>query len=78
MLSCREVLDLVTEYLEGAMPGEGRMKFERHVAICTPCRGLLSQMRETIRLSGTLREETLAPETREALVDAFRDFHEHA
>ena len=76
MLSCREIVQLVTEYLEGTMPPETRLRFERHVAICPPCRGFLGQMRETLRVSGELPEESLSPETREALLEAFRDWEE--
>jgi predicted anti-sigma-YlaC factor YlaD len=74
VLSCREIVQLVTEYLEGAMPAEERLRFERHVAICPPCRGFLSQMRGTLRVSGELSEESLSPETRELLLHAFRDW----
>ena len=75
MLSCREIVQLVTEYLEGAMPSEQRIRFERHIAICPPCRAFLGQVRATIDLSGGLTEESLPPETRDALVSAFRDWN---
>ena len=78
MLSCREIVQLATEYLEGTMPPDARLRFERHVAICPPCRGFLGQMRETLRLGGELPEESLSPETREALLEAFRDWGEQS
>ena len=78
MLSCREIVQLATEYLEGTMPAEARLRFERHVAICPPCRSFLGQMRETLRLSGELPEESLSPETREALLEAFRDWEKQS
>ena len=74
MLSCREIVQLATEYLEGALPLEDRLRFERHIAICPPCRGFLGQMRELHRLSGEVAEETLSPEARAALLNAFRDW----
>ncbi len=74
MLTCREIVHLVTEYLDGAMPPEQRIRFERHIAICPPCRAFLAQVRETIHLSGKLTEESLSPKTRDALVSAFRDW----
>jgi anti-sigma factor RsiW len=74
MLSCREIVQLATEYLEGALPAEDRLRFERHIAICPPCRGFLAQMRETHRLSGEVTEESLSPQGREALLNAFRDW----
>jgi len=74
MLSCREIVQLATEYLEGALPVQDRLRFERHIAICPACRGFLAQMRETHRLSGQVTEESLSPEAREVLLSAFRDW----
>ena len=74
MLSCREIVQLATEYLEGALAADERMRFERHIAICPPCRGFLAQMRETRRLSLDVTEESLSPEARDALLGAFRDW----
>lgn len=74
MMSCREVVKLVTEYLEETLAPEDRVRFERHVAICPPCRGYLTQMRQTLRVAGSLSEESLSPDAREALMHAFRDW----
>ena len=74
MLTCREIVQLMTEYLEGTMPTEERLRFERHVAICPPCRGFLAQMREMLRLSGDVTEESISPEVRAELLAAFRDW----
>jgi anti-sigma factor RsiW len=73
-MTCRELVALVTEYLEGSLPGPERLRFERHVAVCSPCRAYLAQIRETIRVSGTLTEETISPEARDALLGAFSDW----
>ena len=74
MLTCREIVQLITEYLEDTMPPETRLRFERHVAICPACRGFLAQMRETLRLSGEITEESLSPAMRDELLAAFRDW----
>ena len=74
MVSCRELVELVTDYLEGALSPAERLRFERHLAICPPCRGFFAQMRETLRVTGRLTEESLSPETRAGLLDAFRDW----
>ncbi len=74
MLTCRDIVQLMTEYLEGTMPTEERLRFERHVAICPACRGFLAQMRETLRLSGDVTEESISPEVRAELLAAFRDW----
>jgi predicted anti-sigma-YlaC factor YlaD len=57
------------------MPAERRLLFEEHVAFCSWCRTYLDQMRETIRITGTLTEDDLSPETRDALLEAFRNWN---
>ena len=72
--SCQELVELVTDYLEGAPPPAERARFESHIADCGGCRAYLEQIRVTIRLSGTLRPEQLDPAAEEALLEAFRDW----
>lgn len=72
--TCRQVVELVTEYLEGGLATEERLAFERHVAICPPCRGYLSQLRRVSTVAGTLSEDDVPPHLRDALLDAFRDW----
>ncbi|HXV32449.1 MAG TPA: zf-HC2 domain-containing protein [Gaiellaceae bacterium] len=75
-LTCKELVEVVTDYLEDRLtPGE-RVRFEEHVAFCSWCRTYLEQMRETMRLTGALAEEDLSPEAREGLLQAFRDWKE--
>ena len=73
-ISCQELVELVTDYLDGALPPGERARFESHIADCDGCRAYLEQIRVTIRLSGTLRPEQLDPAAEEALLDAFRDW----
>jgi anti-sigma factor RsiW len=73
-LTCQELVEVVTDYLEGSMPAERRLLFEEHLAFCDWCRTYLEQMRATIRLTGTLREDDLDPEARDALLHVFRDW----
>ena len=75
-MSCRELVALVTEYLEGTLPRFERLRFERHVAVCPPCRAHLDQMRETIRASGAITEESISPSARDDLLEAFADWSE--
>ena len=51
-LSCRELVELVTEYLEGALPEGERARFEAHLANCAGCETYLEQVRATIALVG--------------------------
>lgn len=72
MLSCLEVVNLVTDYVEDQLSPAARLRFEQHVQICPPCRGFLTQMRATRRATGEIAPEPLSPALEEALVDAFR------
>ncbi|HET9325339.1 MAG TPA: zf-HC2 domain-containing protein [Methylomirabilota bacterium] len=71
-LPCRELVELVTDYLEDRLSPIDRARFEAHLTECEACRTYLEQFRETIRVLGRLPEESLSPEAREALLTAFR------
>lgn len=71
-LSCQELVELVTDYLEGALPEELHARFERHVDECSGCRTYLDQMRKTVAATGRLTPEQLTPEAEAALLAAFR------
>ena len=73
-ISCQEVVELVTDYLEGAMPAEEVARFEHHLSLCDGCIFYVEQIRMTIEAVGRIREEDIPPETRDELVAAFRDF----
>jgi anti-sigma factor RsiW len=71
-LTCRELVELVTDYLEDALDPVDRDRFEQHLVLCDGCARYLEQMRTTIALTGSLTEESLAPEVQERLLSAFR------
>ena len=71
-IECRDLVELLTDYLEGAMPDPERMRLEEHLAGCEGCARYLEQMRITIRLTGMLTEDQVPAEAREALLGAFR------
>jgi predicted anti-sigma-YlaC factor YlaD len=73
-ITCRELVELVSDYLEGALSAADRARFEEHLKGCEPCRTYLEQMRLVIEVSGRLSEESLDPEARDALLDAFRSW----
>jgi anti-sigma factor RsiW len=73
-ISCREIVELVTAYLEGALSERDRARFEAHLSGCDGCDNYLAQMRETIRITGTLTEDQVPEVTRTALLSAFRDW----
>jgi anti-sigma factor RsiW len=71
-IPCCELVELVTDYLEGALSPRQHARFEHHIAGCDGCTAYLEQMREAIRLTGTLREQQISPDARAALLHAFR------
>lgn len=73
-LPCRELVERITEYFEGALTAEERARFEEHLRICEGCETYLDQMRTTIRLTGRLGVESVSPEAKERLLRAFRGF----
>ena len=72
-LSCDELVELVTDYLEGALPADERDEVEKHLAICKGCVEYVRQMRQTIAMSGALHREPLSQDAREKLLRAFRE-----
>jgi anti-sigma factor RsiW len=73
-LTCQELVELVTHYLEGALDDETADRFEQHVALCPGCGTYLNQMRETAATLGEIPVETLSEEMQATLLDTFRDF----
>jgi anti-sigma factor RsiW len=71
-LVCQEMVELITDYLEDALPRSQRRRFEAHIAGCEHCTEYLAQMRATIRLTGQLRAEDLTPAMREEFSDLYR------
>ena len=71
-MPCRELVELVTDYLEDRLSPVDRARFEAHLAACEACRTYLEQFRQTIRVLGRLPEESLSLEARDVLLAAFR------
>jgi predicted anti-sigma-YlaC factor YlaD len=74
-LTCQELVEIVSDYLEGALPEEDRERFDAHLEDCEGCRRYLDQMRATIRVVGTLSEDDLAPDTKDQLLQLFREWN---
>lgn len=73
-ITCQELVELVTAYLEGALPPPDRARFETHLGDCEHCKAYVEQMRLTIRLLGHLEEASLPLTVWERLLAAFRDW----
>ena len=73
-LNCRELVELVTAYLEDDLSSGERKRFDAHLSGCDGCTMYVEQMRHTIEVTGTLREDDVPQEAEEALLRAFRDW----
>ena len=74
-MTCREVIELLTDYLEGTLPEATRARVDEHLATCPDCMTYVGQMRTTIGLLGRLREDDVPAPALDELVRAFRDWH---
>jgi anti-sigma factor RsiW len=77
-LSCQELVELVTDYLEGALSASDHDRFDAHIADCDGCREYLRQITLTVSLAGRLTPDQLDPAAETALLDAFRNWHARA
>jgi anti-sigma factor RsiW len=73
-LGCQEFVELVTAYLEGGLADADQRRFQEHLDACGNCTQYLEQIRQTIRVTGTLRPEDLSADAEEELLKAFRDW----
>ena len=73
-LSCKEFVELVTEYFEGAMPAEEKARFGAHLDFCDGCEIYLEQMAQTIQWTGKLTEEQVSEEAKTKLLKTFREW----
>ena len=73
-LACRDLVELVTDYLENALPPARRADFEAHLAGCGSCGRYMEQMRLTIKATGRLTEDAIDPAARDELLAIFRDW----
>jgi len=73
-ITCQEVVELVTEYLDRALPSDEATLFEQHINFCDGCIVYVEQMRSTVAAVGHVREEDVPPEAKERLMAAFREW----
>src|SRR4051794_38379587 len=71
-LTCRELVELINDYLEHELSEDERTRFEEHLVYCDPCVNYVGQMQRTVSLVGALREEDISPAARDELMAAFR------
>jgi anti-sigma factor RsiW len=73
-VNCRQVVELMTDYLDGALAAEDRVRFEEHIAGCDGCQAYLAQLKATREVVGRLAEESVPKTIEDELVKAFRDW----
>jgi anti-sigma factor RsiW len=73
-MTCRQMVELVTDYLEGRLPAAERERFEAHLARCDGCQAYVDQMRALIAELGETPEVALSPALEGDLLAAFRDW----
>ncbi len=73
-MTCAELVELVTAFLEGALDQDTERRFIEHLAICDGCETYVDQMRRTVAEVGQVEPESLPDETRDRLLEAFRTF----
>ena len=74
MLTCQQMTELVTEFLEGELPWRDWLRFQMHVGMCTHCRTHLGQMKGTISVMGSATVEEMPSEVRDELMERFRNW----
>jgi anti-sigma factor RsiW len=73
---CRQAVELVTDYLEGALSRRDTRRFEAHLEACDGCEEFLREIQATVRVLGSVQPDDLAPETRQGLIELYRQFLE--
>jgi anti-sigma factor RsiW len=73
-ITCQEVVELVTDYLDGELSAESASLFEQHLNFCDGCVWYVDQIRNTVDAVGEVREEDISPEAKDRLMTAFRDW----
>ncbi len=70
--TCRDMVELMNDYLEGALSQADSSRFEAHLSICDPCARYLEQIRESVTLTGKLTEVSVPQPVRDDLLETFR------
>lgn len=77
-MACQELVEVVTEYLEGTLAPSERKRFEAHLGRCDGCMTYLEQMRQMLAVLGRLAEESIPDQVRQDLLRALRDWKSSA
>ena len=76
-IRCQQVVELVTDFLEGVLDSATRSEFEAHLGLCPGCAEYVHQMQVTLRMVGQVPLDSLSTTSKADLLAAFRDFSAH-
>ncbi len=76
LITCRDLVEAVTAYLEGALSPDERTRVAAHLAVCAQCVAYVEEMETTIRVAGRLRDRAIATGTEQALLRLFHDWRQ--
>ena len=74
MMDCNELVELITDYLEGSLAASDRTRLDEHLRICDGCTSYLDQMRATLKALGNIPAGSVSQTARERLLNAFREW----
>ncbi len=74
MLTCQELTELITDYVEGRMSFTDRLRFQLHLGMCSHCRRYLKQVQLTVRCLGKLPVSPPPDPIRQELMSRFRSW----
>ena len=77
-MDCNELVELITDYIEGDLPAEDVKRLGEHLAECPGCQSYLEQMKQVIRTTGRLEEQHIPSEAKEELLQIFREWKKEA
>jgi anti-sigma factor RsiW len=77
-LVCQQAVELMSDYLDGALSRRDRRRLEAHLALCDACTAYLEQLRVTIAASGVVRADDLSPDVLDSLTELFERFRDES
>jgi len=72
--TCQELVELITEYLEGTLPSDDLVRFQEYLDLCSGCRIYVEQLRQVVETLGKLTEEEIPEKAKQELLRVFRDW----
>jgi predicted anti-sigma-YlaC factor YlaD len=76
-IPCVNVVEMVTDWMEGALDDETRALVEEHLVLCAPCGAYVRQIRQAMQAMRVLDSDATPPAAHQALLQAFRSHHDH-